>query len=641
MTIALLGALVGATLSARALSPTPAADDAATPAQAMLGAYVRPIDGWSAVNQQDAVRAVESSIGRKLAIDHVMLPWGARSSSWLWRASWDLGQGRVPLLSFGSGVDTAAVARGDHDEFLRSLASAVASLGKPIFLRYAAKPDAGSSRSWVHSGTDYVAAWRHVRGLFAGVQAAWVWSPTAQGFGGAGGGVEQYWPGSGQVDWIAADGFNRFGCSGSTKWTELAELFQPFYAWGSAKGKPLMIAETGTMENPADPAAKARWFDNATRTLKSMPRVRAVLYYNSNAHCDWRVSSSASALDGFTRLAQDPWLQLPASTIATSRPSAPAPTTTAAPTTTRAPTTTVTSTTAPPTTQPPALGGVSGKLVPRSGALWGSTSVTDSLESRLGRRFDIAHTYQDWDGVFPTGTDSARADAGTIPFIDWSPRFFGSSRIVPWSSVASGAQDAVIDATAARVKSFGKPIFLSFHAEPEDEVGTFGSVADYAAAWRHVHDRFAAKGASNTVWVWNVMGYSGGYAQYTGGLYPGDAYVDWVAWDPYNWYGCRTSTWTSFGDKVSLFYSWLEQHGFGDKPFMLGEYGTPEGSSSGDKAKWFTDIVPALKNRLPNLRALVYFNNAGTKGCNWLIDSSSTSLQGFAQAGQDPYLDTR
>ena len=52
---------------------------------------------------------------------------------------------------------------------------------------------------------------------------------------------------------------------------------------------------------------------------------------------------------------------------------------------------------------------LSDKLVPRSGALWGSSRVTSELERRLGREFDVAHFYNEWDDRFPTPAEWARA----------------------------------------------------------------------------------------------------------------------------------------------------------------------------------------------------------------------------------------
>ena len=59
-------------------------------------------------------------------------------------------------------------------------------------------------------------------------------------------------------------------------------------------------------------------------------------------------------------------------------------------------------------------------------------------------------------------------------------------------------------------------------------------------------------------------------------LYPGNAYVDWIGYDPYNFYNCHgaNGTWKTFQQTIDPMYQWLESNGYGDKPFILPEYGT-------------------------------------------------------------------
>jgi beta-mannanase len=210
---------------------------------------------------------------------------------------------------------------------------------------------------------------------------------------------------------------------------------------------------------------------------------------------------------------------------------------------------------------------------------------------------------------------------------------------VPWAELAAGAHDAVIDAIAARVKALGLPVLMDFTHEPEEQ-SELGTPQQFAAAYRHVVQRFRATGADNVSWVWTVMGYSGHYDQYAGGLYPGDDVVDWIGWDPYNWYVCHASDWKSFAHKVSGFYDWLLANGHADKPFMLSEYGSAEHLSDPlAKGAWFRDALSSLTSgAFPNLKALVYFDSNKSGECDWRLDSSSASLDGYRQLAADPYL---
>jgi beta-mannanase len=621
----LLAGLVGAlTVSARAFPPSGGAqgEDALTPKAAWLGAWVQPSGGFGRAAQQRAVLDLERRIGRRLAIDHTYVPFGAQLG---WRPAWDVEMGRIPLLTIGNGASTTEIAQGRHDVYLRRLAEGVRALGKPVFVRYAHRMDDQANRGWVGSPEAYVAAWRHVRGIFAGLPVSFVWAPTAAAF--AGDAADRFYPGDDQVDWIAADGYNGPGCRAEGGWRELSELFGDFYVWGSSHGKPLMIGETGSVEDPADPARKAAWFDTAARDLATeMPKVQALVYFDADKACDYRVASSARALEGFRRLALDPHFQTsPLPPTATTRPT---------------PTTSPTASTRPPTptrpTTPPGSGGSPGPagfnsiMVPSSGALWGTSKFDRSWEAQMGRKFDIVHFYHQWSQPFPTAEERALAAEGRLLLINWkSP---GS-----WPAVANGSQDGQITETATRLKAFGRKLFLAFHHEPENDIGAAGQPADYARAFRRVVDVFNRVGADNVIFVWNMMGFVGGHGDIYSTLYPGDQYVDWIAYDPYNWYGCKSGHKTrSFAEITKPFYDWTAAHAPG-KPLMLAEYGLreqPAGAAS--KAEWFRDELVQLKTTRTRLKAVVYFNNLHR--CDWRITSSAASVAAYREIGRDPFL---
>ncbi len=284
-------------------------------------------------------------------------------------------------------------------------------------------------------------------------------------------------------------------------------------------------------------------------------------------------------------------------------------------------------------------------LAPSCGRWWGATvdqgsgalsPAVASLETSTGRDLDIVHTYHRWYDTFPTQSERSLAHDHLL-FLNWQPVNSEGARI-SWASIAAGRQDHQIDAVAARLRSWGVPVLLSFSHEPELDVGKSGTPAEFAAAWRHIHDRFVADGARKVHWVWTVMGldqpvWMARYAT----LWPGDAYVDWIAWDTYNWAGCRGRSWQSFADTVSPFYTWLQDHGHANKPYMLAEYGTVESPTDpGRKAQWFRDEATALSS-FPDLRALVYFDlPAPPANCDWLVTTSTSSSAAFGQLARSP-----
>jgi hypothetical protein len=122
---------------------------------------------------------LERRIGRRLAINHTYVPFGAQLG---WRPAWDVDQGRIPLITIGNGASTTEIAQGRHDVYLRQLAEGVRELGEPVLVRYAHRMDDPANSSWVGSPESYKAAWRHVREVFAGLPASFVWAPTASAF---------------------------------------------------------------------------------------------------------------------------------------------------------------------------------------------------------------------------------------------------------------------------------------------------------------------------------------------------------------------------------------------------------------------------------------------------------------------------
>ena len=437
-TAGLVLALVGAvTLSVKAVGP--AAPAASSPTAALLGAWVKGGSG-SPSAQLAATSQLEAAIGRKLAISQSFVPWGQSLGS---LPASNAAAGRMPLITFGSGADPAAVAAGRSDAYLSSLARSVAAIGRPVLLRYAWTMDRNVQRRAWRSGSPFVAAWRHVHDLFAtkGVRGSWVWSPGADVFAGARGGADRYWPGDGYVDWVGADGFNAAACNG-TAWTDFATIFKAFYSWGSATGKPLMVSETGTVEDRADPGRKQQWFLDAAGSLaRSMPRIRAVVYFDEGGRCDWRPDTSVPSMEGFVRLASDPFFG------GTGEPATTPTSTTTAPTTTVAATTT---TTTPPTTttQPPASTPAS-KCVSNGGVPIGVGDSAQSVVSAHGAGTTYlvkAGTHQRNFSVQPKSGDTFCGEPGAV---------LDGGRSLS-SAFSSGATNVTLDSVTVQNYNTGK-----------------------------------------------------------------------------------------------------------------------------------------------------------------------------------------
>ncbi|MFC4050260.1 glycoside hydrolase family 26 protein [Actinomadura syzygii] len=219
------------------------------------------------------VAGFERELGRQLDIVQSYRSWTADFPAGLDRSAAD---GNRYLLLTWAGADTKKIVRGEYDDLVQRRARAIKALGKPVFLRWSRDMDTAPARKRVHSAEDFVAAWKHLRTIFQqqGVDnVAWVWCPTARGFGGSHAG--SYYPGDDQVDWICADVPPR----GDSEYRDLSEELKLFLQWSRDRHKPIMIAEFGV------PAAyrerRAEWLGEASKTLQD-PQVKAVVYFNSN-----------------------------------------------------------------------------------------------------------------------------------------------------------------------------------------------------------------------------------------------------------------------------------------------------------------------------------------------------------------------
>ncbi|MFE3453696.1 glycoside hydrolase family 26 protein [Nonomuraea sp. NPDC059194] len=303
--------------------------------------------------------------------------------------------------------------------------------------------------------------------------------------------------------------------------------------------------------------------------------------------------------------------------------------------------------------QPSPVCSVDEILVPSCGAWWGvysikgktlTTSVTD-IEQRVGRRFDIVLRYHDFSGkpgpgVFPDASE-IELGASRMLFFAWESRLYGDDVNLTWPDLAAGAHDEVIRQAATRIREYGKRVFVSLDPEMDrlsDHGPKKGTPADYVAAARRVHRLFEEAGVTNAVWVWTVTGYLGGAnGERMKAMYPGDEYVDWVAYDPYNFYACQQAPWETFEESIAKPYHWLEREGFGDKPFMLPEYGTQfDPADPGRAQQWYRDIPAVLKEKFPNIKGMIRWNS--DFNCGLGLDNGPGMLDAFAEAGRDPYL---
>jgi hypothetical protein len=325
---------------------------------------------------------------------------------------------------------------------------------------------------------------------------------------------------------------------------------------------------------------------------------------------------------------------------------------------------------------------VSDIYVPSSGAWLGNSPGARTLtehETDLARTVDIAHVFRNfahYDTVgedFPGTTQQGYIDGGRM--LLWNLKPLDTT----WTAIAAGSQDSRIDIIADNVVQWelgaggGRKTFMAFHHEPEDDVGVFGTALEYAAAFRRVRDRFTARGVTSVIYVWIVTGYQTRVDQWAA-LYPGDAYVDWLGYDPYPVTCTSFSTgstndpfFEAFGEYPGQagvddtgkyrFYKWATGSGGGSrdsgtandyvkagdltKPILTGEWAASEDPAApADRmVPIFNDWKTAVEQTTyPQIKAYVYWESGESGTCTHRINVTANTKAAFKAVTDLPQL---
>jgi glycosyl hydrolase family 26 len=287
-----------------------------------------------------------------------------------------------------------------------------------------------------------------------------------------------------------------------------------------------------------------------------------------------------------------------------------------------------------------------GPLVPRSGALFGALTQEDDktwwtrrgvehFEGSIGRRLDIDHRFYDMARPFPAEDEEWDREHGRTALISWAPGYWDGRSGYSLDDILRGDLDQYVRDRARRFASFGAPIFFRPMAEMNGDWSAWNGRPDvYVAAWRRIHDLFEEEGAHNVVWVWcpNAVDWPSAPWNRAALYYPGNAYVDWVGIDGYNW---GQSSWVSFtGIFETAYREWA-----GRKPIMIAETGASAGG--GSRAAWLLAARDALKSRFAAVAAVVWFDVAVPGHRDWRLRPRFEGFSAFRSLAADRYFNVR
>lgn len=290
---------------------------------------------------------------------------------------------------------------------------------------------------------------------------------------------------------------------------------------------------------------------------------------------------------------------------------------------------------------------------PRDHVILGAVAQTrqeaEERERETGHRLTGLRVFRRWDQPLFDADQQWAARTGHAVFVSVKARRADGSA-VGWRDIATAPPGSPLAndmlRQAGEIKRFGALVYVVFNHEPDAAASQgMGGPGDFIAAWRRVVTTYRSAGVRNARYVWTMTDWA--FGRNAGAYYPGDAYVDDIAADTYNWYGCRggNAVWRSLADLIE------PQRRFGlahpGKGLMLLEFGTVEDPARpGRKAQWLTDAArlftqPAYRQ----YRAILYWDDrhtgvmAGTN-CNFDYRTSAGALAAWRAMAAAPVFAT-
>lgn len=253
----------------------------------------------------------------------------------------------------------------------------------------------------------------------------------------------------------------------------------------------------------------------------------------------------------------------------------------------------------------------------------------ETYQSHIGRKVAILQVHQDWGNIYPDVLESIRA-RGAVPML--------ITEYNTLSQITNGSQDSKIRAMNAALAAYGGPVIFRFDWEFNGDWYPWGGLKqapEWVAAYKHVHDLMSA---SNISWLWSAnQWYPNVKKDHEGDgvpvdptpWYPGNAYVDWVGADCYNFGG------ESFQSLVDPIYN-LSQKIAPGKPIMLPEWGAT--NNQGKKAAMINEAFKLIPSRYPAIKAMVYFNATDGGAMDWPIEQLSSAQAAYKAGATLPYF---
>lgn len=282
---------------------------------ALFGAYVS-IDAHTGATREAAWSTFELQAGRRMDVDRQFKRWDDPCVTSSDAAS--VAAGRRLLISWdakrknGSYESWKRIASGADDRLIDACAAALNSLGTLVEFSFQHEPETNTGALPGGAGTssDYIRAYRHVVDRMRSDGANVVYVPIYMAQTARLKRMATWYPGSAWVDAVGFDGYNWYGCvNPKGPWVTPTFVFSGAHTFTTSVGKPMVIAEWGTGEDPATVGRKAQWINSLSAMAKGWSNLVEVNIYHSgrNKNCPRYADTSPSSLAAFDAMGADPY----------------------------------------------------------------------------------------------------------------------------------------------------------------------------------------------------------------------------------------------------------------------------------------------------------------------------------------------
>ncbi len=285
-----------------------------------------------------------------------------------------------------------------------------------------------------------------------------------------------------------------------------------------------------------------------------------------------------------------------------------------------------------------------------------------AMEAWQGKRHAVVNLFTDWcsrsktlDNLFRQQLPNIWA-SGNVPMVSWEP-YLCSPAATPAdvaARAARGAYDAYLNTWADRMRAFlsgpdgslgtadDRRVYIRLAHEmngnwyPWSAATGSNSTADYVLMWQRVRGVFWQKGLSSSrvQWVWAVNHEDVGPVS-AEAYYPGDAYVDWIGIDGYNW--GSSQSWSAWRTPQEVFGAMTARlRALTALPLALSETASTTARSGtvdvAGKSAWITQFfedAPASGARM-----VIWFNE--DKETDWAAFGGSNGDESY-RSGRTSY----